>query len=450
VVLLQKENSRETFLMDRKETRGLIDCREPITNSSLLVLAGTERVFIDGELLQRGEDQDYIINYNTAEITFMPKRMISKDRRIQVEFEYADRNYLNVNLYLNNETNFSDKLKLRIAAFSNSDAKNSPINQTLDNDQKKFLGFVGDSIQKAFYPVAYVDTFAVGKILYKKIDTVYNGGLNSDSIYIYSTDPDSSKYGLSFIDVGEGNGNYVPDLNGANGKVYKWVEPINGKPAGRFEAATLLVTPKKQSVVTLGVDYNVSKNTTVSADFAMSEYDVNTFSSKDKGNDRGIAAKTQFKNIHPFSGEKKLQLITNGSLEYVEASFKPLERLRNVEFLRDWTLPYVTQPEDETLYFLGTQLTDASKLNISYQFSGYNRGSSFNGIRNALVQQQEIKGWRFNNQLNLTNSNSDVTKGYFFRPSFDCRNNYNTFATIQSAPAMRLKTTRLEIRQRIR
>src|SRR6185295_18045140 len=113
------------------------------------------------------------INYNTAEITFMPNRMITKDRRIQVEFEYADRNYLNANLYLYNETKFSDKFKLKLAAFNNSDAKNSPINQSLNPQQKDFLSFLGDSVNFAFYPVASIDSFSVSKILYKKIDTVF-------------------------------------------------------------------------------------------------------------------------------------------------------------------------------------------------------------------------------------------------------------------------------------
>jgi hypothetical protein len=245
------------------------------------VLANTERVFIDGVLMQRGEDRDYVINYNTAEVTFTPKQMVTKDKRIVVEFEYADRNYLNSNIFLTNETDFGQKVKVRLGYFSNSDAKSSPINQSLDADQKAFLRNLGDSVAQAYYPYSTIDTFSTGRIQYKKIDTVYNSTTH-DSIFVYSTNADSARYTLSFLEVGLNNGNYIPDLNGANGKVYRWVEPINGVRQGNYEPAVFLVTPKKQQVANLGVEYNISKSSVLNAEVATSNYDVNTFSSIDK------------------------------------------------------------------------------------------------------------------------------------------------------------------------
>ena len=94
----------------------------------------------------------------------------------------------------------------------------------------------------------------------------------------------------------QGFGNYIPDLNGANGKVYTWVAPVNGMKQGNYEPAVFLVTPKKQQVVSLGVDYADCKKTMISTEVGMSNYDVNTFSSKDKYNDKGYAGKVVIKN----------------------------------------------------------------------------------------------------------------------------------------------------------
>jgi len=385
-----------------------------------VVLANTERVFIDGQSMQRGEDQDYVINYNTAEISFTPKRMITKDSRIQVEFEYADRNFLNTNLYFSDEVSLHDKLKVRFSIFNNGDARNSPINQTLDTPQKLFLNKLGDSVSNAFYPVATRDTFSVSKILYKKVDTIYNGAVMRDTVFVYSVNPDSAMYKVSFLEVGQGYGDYIPDLSAANGKVYKWVEPSNSVKQGRFSAATFLVTPKKQQVISVGIDYKISKQTFLSAEFGSSDYNVNTFSQKDKGNDRGNAIKIQLKNVTPVGiPAKRLQLQTDAGYEYVDARFRPLERLRNVEFTRDWGLPLIVFPKDETIYNAGIQLSDGAKNSLKYQYTGYLRGNDFKGFRNSISQMQKIKGWRFNNQFNLTNTSSAIDKGLFFRPAID-------------------------------
>jgi hypothetical protein len=378
-----------------------------------IVLANTERVFLDGQLLQRGEDQDYVINYNSAEITFTPMRLITKDSRIQVEFEYADRNFLNANLYLSQEFEINQRLKIRVGAFNNSDAKSSPINQVLDTKQKQFLAGIGDSIQQAFYPAAVLDSFATGKILYEKI---YIG---LDSFYQYSTNPSLAKYSLSFVDLLPGNGNYIPDFNGANGKVFRYVAPVAGIKQGQYEPVQILVTPKKQQILNLGIDYALSKNTVIKTEVATSNSDVNTFSSKGNGDDRGWAAKFQLNNEKILQAARGLQLNTLLDYEYVQRKFKPLERLRNVEFSRDWGLPFSLQPADENIIRVTTSLRDKRNHALTYGFINYNRSDNYNGFQNSILHAADWKGWQVNNQLVITNFDTGNDKGTFWRPVID-------------------------------
>lgn len=388
-----------------------------------IVLAGTERVYIDGKLMQRGEDQDYVINYNTAEITFTPKRMITKDIRIQVEFSYADRNYLNSQLFISDEAAIGKKWKLRVAAYSNADAKNSPINQTLEPGQKQFLADLGDSIYKALYPSYVLDTFSANKILYKKIDTLLNNGSIYDSVFVHSINPSDTLYNLVFTEVGPGMGDYRTDeTSAANGKLFKWVAPDEqGNRQGSYAPVILLITPKKQQLVSVGADYAISDRTSVSTEIAASSYNINSFSKRDKGDDIGYALKLKLNDQRSLKGSKKgLELYSRLSYEWVQDRFKPVERLRDVEFSRRWGLPLNGLGNaNEGLMQAEVELKSVRGNTIRYQFENYNRSDGYQGIRNGIRYRADYGQWHLNNQLDITSFDLRDQQGYYLKPLFE-------------------------------
>ncbi|PIZ05837.1 MAG: hypothetical protein COY57_05160, partial [Flavobacteriales bacterium CG_4_10_14_0_8_um_filter_32_5] len=152
----------------------------------IIILSGTEQVFIDGMLLKRGNEFDYIIDYNTAELTFTSNRLITKDSRIVIEFQYSDRNFARTLMHIGNEFE-SKKLSLSFNFYSEQDSKNQPLLQDLDDNQKLLLSNIGDSLQNAIVPNIRLVEFDANKVLYKMIDT-----LGFDSVFVFSTNPDSA------------------------------------------------------------------------------------------------------------------------------------------------------------------------------------------------------------------------------------------------------------------
>lgn len=302
----------------------------------IIVLSGTEKVYIDGKLVERGQEKEYVIDYNTSEITFTAKQIITKDKRITVEFQYSERNY-NRSLYYVGEEYKSNKLDLGFHLFSEQDNKNKPFQQELSATEKLLLRNIGDTLSLAITDGASVSDFNTTEVFYDKMDTIATSG--TYNIYKYSTSPDTA-YRVRFSYVGEGNGNYKQIQSLANGKVYQWTEPVSGAKQGNYEPIVIIITPKqKQMYVTTGA-YKLKKNGAITWEGALTKNDINTFSSANSKDDKGLGGKINFdKKIQVLktdSSQTKSFIITNASYEVIDKHFSQIERFRAIEFTRDW------------------------------------------------------------------------------------------------------------------
>ncbi len=379
----------------------------------IIILSGTERVYIDGVLLLRGQDNDYVMDYNTSELTFTSKRLITRNSRITVEFEYSDKVFAR-SLYNLNQGFKSAKLKIGFNYYSEQDNPNRSLVQTLNNQQKQFLSSIGNQINQAIFPNVDSVPFSQNEILYKKIDT-----LGAQGVYVYSTNPTLAKFRVGFTFVGTNTGNYrINTSSEANGRVYVFTPPINGVLQGEYAPVTLLVTPKKQQLITLNADYKIGKKTNIFSEVGFSDNDVNLYSTIGNAQNKGLAYKLIFQDQRNLKGNDStgLKLKSNLSYEYVNRQFKPLERYRPVEFDRDFNFRgSVLAPADEHWTTLNFKLFKNNLKQVNYTFSNFNRGSSYNGLQQALSSIYQYKSYRLFYAGSLLNSKTTLEDGFFYK-----------------------------------
>ncbi len=302
----------------------------------IVILSGTEKVFIDGELLIRGQNYDYIIDYNSAELSFTQNRLITKDTRITVEYEYAQQHYPRIAFYQTNVlSNGSNRFWLNF--YHDRDNKNDPLSLFYDENTQAFLSNIGDSIHKAVVPNIDSVGYSNDMIRYELVDTIANRVLY-DSIYRQSYDAERAVYRLGFSYVGENRGHYVQLNSLANGKVYEWKAPDNFGLQGNYEPVVLLITPKNQLLTTVGGSFNMGNYGKAFIELALSNYKLNTYSVKNNEDDIAYALKLKFNQsiINTDTNLVKLNLIVN--YQFADTEFKPLENYHTVEFERDWNV----------------------------------------------------------------------------------------------------------------
>ncbi|HRC32423.1 MAG TPA: hypothetical protein PK736_03155 [Bacteroidia bacterium] len=381
----------------------------------IIVLAGTERIFIDGRLMVRGTQGDYTIDYNTAEVVFTARQLITRDVRIIAEFQYSDKNYLRTMLYVNNEFH-RKKLNVRVNFFNEQDSKNQPLLQTLDDSAKAILTLAGNNPALAVIPQIDSVAFNTNEILYAKIDTIVNTILYKN-ILRYSTNPDSAYYRVVFSQVGNSKGNYVQSITAANGRVYNWVAPVNGIPQGNYEPVTQLIAPKREQQLTAAADYQLGKYSNIVWEGSITNNDANLFSPINNKNNVAGASLLTYNIALPLDTHKTkpLKLFAKADWEFVQKKFTPIAFYRNPEFIRDWNIINNSVAVDENIIAAAIGLHKDESRFLKYTLRSFLRDSLYSGYMNIVNGAYMFHNFKINTVANYLTTRTQNESSRFLR-----------------------------------
>ena len=376
---------------------------------SILIIAGSDQVYINGVPIERGENKQYTIDYNLAEITFNTTFPITNDMRITIEFQYSDRNYTRFVTY--EEASYaSEKLGVSGYFYSENDAKNQPIQQALTNNQKQILANAGNNVDLMVAESAFEDAFDVNKILYKKST---NGAVE---FFEYSSNSNDQLYFVTFTDVGANNGNYSLDQSTAIGNIFSFV----GVNQGSYQPIVRLIPPTKSQMLVVQSNYNVSNKTQISSEIALSNNDANLFSSIDDSENNGLAAKVGWQQVLL---DKKWQLSSSIHHEYAHKNFKTLQRWESVEFNRDWNI----LNNNATKNYFQTQLVLKNEENsfVSYRYNHLNYTNEFNGNKHEISTKMQLENTTFFADASLLENTSTTESNSFIRANANAEHRFS-------------------------
>ncbi|MCB9235725.1 MAG: hypothetical protein H6581_29025 [Bacteroidia bacterium] len=301
----------------------------------IIVLAGSEKVYLNGDLMTRGEANDYTIDYNTGELYFTSQRIINNVSRIVVDFEYSDRFYNRSLMFAEFHGKFlKDKLNFGFSYGRDADNQNAPIDLSFSEADRDTLRMIGDDNTLAF--TSGVDTveYSPNTILYERRDTTI--GLVTYERYVLSTVAEKAIYNVSFTYVGTGNGYYLRSSKTVNGTVFDWVAPdTSGKPTGDYAPIKLLALPQLLQVADFKADYQLTKKVKLYSELAISSRDKNRFSPLDDDDNVDLANKTGIL-VDKISLGDSVNLKVDISHKYIGERYTNIDRINKIEYGREW------------------------------------------------------------------------------------------------------------------
>ncbi len=353
----------------------------------ILVIPGSENIYLDGVRLQRGELQDYVIDYATGEITFTTNRLIKYHHRIVAEFQYRTTEFTRTLAATEALVATSGRAagpplaSLGITFIREADGKSFDQEFGLTADDKALLAQLGDmeTSRSGATPVAY-DPDAPW-VHYTQIDTMIAG--QRDQAYVPITDAaESEVFRVEFTRVGPGKGAYVRQGQTTNGIIYSY----RGPGRGEYAPIRVLPRPSQQRMLDLRGSFAPIRYVEIAGEWAQSYRDENRFSSLDAEDDRAHSYHVRM-NIHDLpAGIGKAGFALNR--RRTGENFAAFGRTQPVEFVRSWNLPLdrgLIQTHQETMDEVGATWQLSEKTSIMGLIGRLEQSDVFEGDRRELV-----------------------------------------------------------------
>ena len=332
-----------------------------------VIIAGTERVFVDGVRLLRGQNQDYVIDYDIGSITFTPRRLITTDTEISVDFEITAERY-------NRTTVLAAAEKLRLGAgldlsllfAREADDNSSPKNLTLTQADRDSIAAAGDDPRKAITSGFTKTTPGPGLYVLVPVDSLT--GVPEH----FRFEELLGDYSVTFVEVGEGKGDYRRAGISTRGVPYF---EFTGVGLGSYRTGRLLPLPESTDLYTARLE-RATGAITVDGEWNLSDHDANTLSAVDDGNNQGTAGQVRVGLRHEGAWRAGIA----GAASYLEDRFQSFDRVRPGYYYRDWNLEGVPLVGNETTYEASA---DASRVRLGT--TRYTLGR---------LERDEYQGWK--------------------------------------------------------
>ncbi len=304
----------------------------------IVVIAGTERVYVDGVLQTRGERNDYIIDYALGQIQFQPRRLITSASRITVDFQYTADQYSRSFFAGEARTALFDSTVSFAANFvREGDNPDAPLELTLSDSDRQILASAGSDPGRAVksgVTIVARSTSGAAHGSYVKLDTLVSGV--HSAYYSYAPlDTVNAVYNVSFGFAGSGRGAYARQGIGQ----YQFV----GAGNGAYDTLVFLPLPELTQVLDLVGTLHPFSDLGVSAELAASQFTPNRFAPLATSDIAYTFRGLYFDSVH-VGGMDLGNLQVRSLYRQIRKHFTTVDRVDDVEFLRRYGIdaPQVT------------------------------------------------------------------------------------------------------------